>query len=197
MSGRKQFDESQVLDKAMRVFWEKGYKATSLSDLESAMGLNKSSIYNTFQSKEALYGRCLEHFHTQYACDAMDTLNHPDFRTAMGGFLEMLQSGMESSETPEGCIATMAAMELGASEGFLADLVAKGTNDMLGRIEARMQKAIDDGQLQAGVDCAALAAMVMAVSRGVVALNKGTGSTTAGKNSYQQLSTILDQYTRP
>ncbi|MCO1335300.1 TetR/AcrR family transcriptional regulator [Microbulbifer sp. OS29] len=195
MSGRKQFDESEVLDKAMRVFWEQGYKATSLSDLESAMGLNKSSIYNAFHSKEVLYGRCLEHFQSQYACNAMDTLDHPDFRIAMGSFLEMLQAGMESSDTPEGCIATMAAMEVGASEGFLADLVAKGSNDMLERIETRMKQAIEDGQLKADTDCAALAALVMAVSRGVVALNKGTGNNTAGKRSYQQLTAILDQYT--
>ncbi|WP_444902575.1 TetR/AcrR family transcriptional regulator [Microbulbifer sp. SSSA007] len=197
MSGRKQFIESEVLDKAMRVFWEKGYKGTSLSDLESAMGLNKSSIYNSFHSKEELYGRCLEHFHSQYACDAMNTLDHPDFNIAMGSFLEMLQAGMESSENPEGCIATMAAMEVGASEGFLADLVAKGTNEMLERIESRMQKAVEDGQLKVDTDCGALAALVMAVSRGVVALNKGTGNNIAGKRSYQQLTAILGQYTKP
>ncbi|WHI45349.1 TetR/AcrR family transcriptional regulator [Microbulbifer sp. TRSA001] len=197
MSGRKQFDEVEVLDKAMLVFWEKGYKATSLSDLESAMGLNKSSIYNSFHSKEELYGRCLEHFHSKYTRDGLKTLDHPDFRTAMSNLLEMFQAGMESSETPEGCIATMAAMEVGASEGFLADLVAKGLNEILERLESRMRQAVEDGQLKPETDCAGLAALIMAVNRGIATFNKAMGNNIAGKRSYQQLANILDLYTLP
>lgn len=191
MSGRKQFDESDVLDRAMRVFWEKGYKGTSLSDLESAMGLNKSSIYNSFESKELLYGRCLEHFHQQYTCDTLNILDHPDFSTAINQFLSTLQEGMNDQATPEGCISTRAAMEVGASEGFLSDLVSKGMNEMYQRIHGRMALAIKEKQLKPDTDCAALAALVMAVSRGVVALNTGTGDNTLGALSYQQLSEVI------
>ncbi|MEM8645620.1 MAG: helix-turn-helix domain-containing protein, partial [Pseudomonadota bacterium] len=62
MSGRKQFNEDEALEAAMRAFWQRGYEATSLSDLEAATGLNKSSLYNAFESKEALFVRCLERY---------------------------------------------------------------------------------------------------------------------------------------
>ncbi len=49
------FDKEEVLDRAMNLFWKKGYNGTSIRDLEKATGLGKSSLYNTFGGKEALF----------------------------------------------------------------------------------------------------------------------------------------------
>ena len=59
MARTKQFDETQALVSAMRVFWEKGYEGTSIHDLEQAMGLNRTSIYNTFGNKRAIFNRVM------------------------------------------------------------------------------------------------------------------------------------------
>jgi AcrR family transcriptional regulator len=58
----REFDEDEVLRAALRVFWEKGYESTSLSDLLAAMGLTKSSLYKAFGSKEALFWRVVERY---------------------------------------------------------------------------------------------------------------------------------------
>jgi TetR/AcrR family transcriptional regulator, transcriptional repressor for nem operon len=50
----KSFDEDAVLDKAVQLFWERGYEGTSLADLEAHLGLGRQSLYNTFGDKEAL-----------------------------------------------------------------------------------------------------------------------------------------------
>lgn len=58
----EEFDKEMVLQKAMNVFWEKGYNGSSMQDLVDATGLNRSSIYNTFGSKLELYQNTLSHY---------------------------------------------------------------------------------------------------------------------------------------
>lgn len=57
MGRTKAFDEEAALAAAMRLFWQKGYGATSIGDLERAMALKRTSIYNTFGNKRALFQR--------------------------------------------------------------------------------------------------------------------------------------------
>ena len=59
MARTKAFDERRALIAAMLVFWEKGYEATSMQDLEQAMGLRRTSIYNAFGNKRSLFGRVM------------------------------------------------------------------------------------------------------------------------------------------
>ncbi len=73
MARPREFNEEKALDRAMRVFWTQGYEGTSLHDLLGAMGISKSSFYETFGSKRDLFMRSLEHFdqilgHRQAGC---------------------------------------------------------------------------------------------------------------------------------
>ena len=56
------FDETIILERARDLFWEKGYTATSIQDLEQALGIRRSSIYNTFGGKRQLYDRTLAQY---------------------------------------------------------------------------------------------------------------------------------------
>lgn len=49
MARQKAFDRAAVLEKAMAVFWLQGYEATSMQDLVESMGINRASLYATFQ----------------------------------------------------------------------------------------------------------------------------------------------------
>ena len=65
MPRAKEFTPDTVLEQAMELFWEQGYEATSAQDLVDHTGLSRSSLYNTFGSKQELYLRALDHYRQQ------------------------------------------------------------------------------------------------------------------------------------
>ena len=65
MARTKTFDKQKVVHQALLLFWQQGYEATSIDDLEQHLGLNRSSIYNTFGSKHALFIMALRLYQAQ------------------------------------------------------------------------------------------------------------------------------------
>lgn len=59
------FNREDVLNKAIEIFWQKGYHGSSIQDLTETTGLNRSSIYNSFGSKLDLYLQCLNHYRSE------------------------------------------------------------------------------------------------------------------------------------
>jgi TetR/AcrR family transcriptional repressor of nem operon len=80
MARKRSFDETAVLRAARDVFWERGYEATSLELLQAAMGLSRSSLYETFGSKRALFARVLD----GYLLDVIDPRLAPLERPGAG-----------------------------------------------------------------------------------------------------------------
>src|SRR5947209_19091832 len=62
MTRALEFDYEKAIDRATRVFWEKGYSGASLRDLLKAMGIGEGSFYNTLKGKKQLYLECLKHY---------------------------------------------------------------------------------------------------------------------------------------
>ncbi len=193
MSGRKQFDETQVLNAAMTAFWRSGYEATSVSDLEEATGLNKSSLYNAYGSKEELYTRCLDRFAELYSANLVAQLDNEDFRAAIEGFFDMLVGRLESKDVPKGCLATMAAMEVGGGDSLAATRIQNGLEQMREAFVARCRKAVVDGQLPRDTDVQAMGAMILAMTRGIAVLNRGHPDPELGRAAVRGMLAALDR----
>ncbi len=187
MSGRRQFNEDEALEAAMQAFWAKGYEATSMCDLEAATGLNKSSIYNTFESKEGLFVRCLERYSERVAKPLIWELKKPEFRAAITGFFDRLVSRFDDPGAPPGCLATMAAMELGQSDGKTANLICANLQTMQDAFEARCVQAVSDGELAADTNCAALAALLVSMTRGLAVINRAEGDSSLARQAVDGL----------
>ncbi|MEW8505365.1 MAG: TetR/AcrR family transcriptional regulator [Candidatus Thiodiazotropha sp.] len=118
-AGRKRaFDKSEALDKAMRVFWENGYSATSVNDLTEALGINKPSLYAAFGNKEQLFTTALERYMSHYGLPLMERLTQPEgtplarrIRAYMLGIINLVNS----NESPKGCLFVKSSCETGAS----------------------------------------------------------------------------------
>lgn len=193
MSGRKQFNEADALDAAMTAFWSGGYEATSVQDLERATGLNKSSLYNAYGSKEHLFARCMERFSELYGVRLQRELDHPDFTAAVEGFFARLVDRLENESVPKGCLATMAAMEFGSEDCEVGKRVEANLDWMRKAFADRCMRAIAEGQLPEDTDADAVAAMLLAMTRGVAVLNRGHSDPALVRQAVKGMMVSLEQ----
>src|SRR5437763_10008756 len=88
------FDLDKALDRALQVFWRKGYEGASLPDLTQAMGINRPSLYAAFGSKEELFRRALDRYAEGPASYVREALNEPTTRAVaerlLGGAVGLL-----------------------------------------------------------------------------------------------------------
>uniref|UniRef100_UPI00057C2E1B TetR/AcrR family transcriptional regulator n=1 Tax=Enterobacter sp. Bisph1 TaxID=1274399 RepID=UPI00057C2E1B len=111
----REFDRTDALNKAMKLFWQKGYTATSMSDLYEAMGIKSPSLYAAFGSKEDLYDEVLRHYE-QCIAPAIwgDMQSEPSAKQAIAHWLERSAETLTRCDLPHGCMVTLSAV---ASEG--------------------------------------------------------------------------------
>src|SRR6266852_1410049 len=77
MARPKEFDRDQALQKAMEVFWSRGYEAASIQDLVKHMGINRQSLYDTFGDKHALYLQALDRYREVEGRKLLELLERP------------------------------------------------------------------------------------------------------------------------
>ena len=82
------FDLELALDRALNVFWRKGYEGTSLADLTDEMGINRPSLYAAFGNKEALFRRAMERYEQKTASCLRSALDEPNVLRAIENLLE-------------------------------------------------------------------------------------------------------------
>ncbi len=113
------FDRDDIIEKAMNVFWAKGYKNTSVRDLMDATGLLKGSIYNAFESKENLFLICLERY-GQYS----KTFHYKDGEDPsiyLKRFFKRLVDEGVDQRNVKGCLIMNSCLEFSETENQLAE----------------------------------------------------------------------------
>ncbi len=114
MAGRIQFDRDAAVEAAVKVFWRKGFMATSMEDIKAATGVKESSLYNTFGNKEGLYKEALERYRMKVmgSFAVLPHLEQP-LETLRKTFLNIAHLAT-TEEGAAGCMLMNSAMELGA-----------------------------------------------------------------------------------
>jgi len=113
----KQFDIEETLDKAIDIFWSKGYRGTSIRDLVEGLGINRASIYDTYGNKNALFLSALDRYHEKYINAFRDELLK--YNNVQEGikrtFTKIIDKGLVN-EIPRGCMVVNTASELCSTE---------------------------------------------------------------------------------
>jgi TetR/AcrR family transcriptional repressor of nem operon len=140
-----EFDPDVALESAMHVFWRQGYEASSLQDLIGAMGLSKSSFYQAFESKQALFKRCIQFYRQRL----VDQLQHKLTQAGSGkAFIQPLfrdvANETSGADGRRGCLLMNTASEFAQTDADIAELVSISI-DHLTRV---FEKAIEQGQQQ-------------------------------------------------
>jgi AcrR family transcriptional regulator len=174
----REFDREAALAQATRVFWSKGYEATSISDLTKAMGIGSPSLYAAFGSKEALYAEALQHYGQCY--EPLFWSNFHSAATAREAVMSLLLDSAASmsgcrADIPNGCMVALSSV---GSEGHeqLGELLRSARAVGLERIKARLERAVADGEVPASVDLNALARFVQTVQSGMSILARDGAS---------------------
>jgi AcrR family transcriptional regulator len=163
---QREFDRVDALNKAQEVFWQKGYAATSTSDLLEAMQIGRQSLYDTFGDKRTLYLEAL----AQYSQDSVtDLLRNLKGDTALGAIDNMLQAfaGRPKRDNAKGCMGVNAISEFGTGDeevNALRDASGKRLNQA---VEALLREAAAKGEIAADTDIAQATTFVAATLSGM------------------------------
>lgn len=151
MARTREFDERQVLEKARDLFWEHGYSATSIQDLEKYLGISRSSLYRTFGGKRELYDRTLAVYqeenlgHLQKALlnshNLRDTLTELFTKTAL-----MKHPGCQTGS--RGCYIVNATTEMANACSDALRFVAKNRERFVAIMEDALARAQVQGELE-------------------------------------------------
>ncbi|OUS26865.1 hypothetical protein A9Q99_16755 [Gammaproteobacteria bacterium 45_16_T64] len=113
MGRNKTFDPDDVLDKAMNLFWQQGYEATSMSQLEKALGINKFSIYNSFGNKHTLFLQALTRYREQrFGLMMLCLTQNNQGLSNIELFFNTLLMFLGSQDNNIGCFMTNTSLEL-------------------------------------------------------------------------------------
>lgn len=163
----REFDRTEALNKAMKVFWQKGYTATSMNDLYEAMGIKSPSLYAAFGSKEDLYEEVLLHYEQSVAPVIWRHMStEPSPRQAVWLWLERSADILTQTDMPHGCMVTLSAV---GSEGNdrLGEIVRRLRTSGIDLLKARLLEAQQQGDLPASVDIDALTRLYISVQQGM------------------------------
>jgi TetR/AcrR family transcriptional repressor of nem operon len=168
----REFEREVVLDRAMQVFWKRGYEATSIQHLVDRMGIQRGSLYDTFGDKRGLFFAAIDRYDRVVTAKLLAALDDPRGKDAIRRFFRLKVDLAMEPGRPRGCLVTNSATELASRDRGTASRVG----GVLTKIEAafhgavvRAQKA---GELEPTRNPRALARFLTSSAQGLSVMAK-------------------------
>ncbi|HTI61722.1 TetR/AcrR family transcriptional regulator [Mucilaginibacter sp.] len=177
MARPRQYDEDAVIDKALSVFWKKGFSDTSSRDLIAATGMSNGSLFNSFGDKTTLYLACLQKYNATYIA-ALESLliSELPFKEKIQKVFEGTAKKVSATDDYEGCFFFNSSVDSGIHDAAISTLTAA--------IQLRLEKAFctaadqarESKQLPIESDSVQIAQYLMMITTGLRAMVKGNAS---------------------
>ena len=167
-SGRtRQSDVDEALDRALDVFWARGYEGATLRELTRAMGINRPSLYAAFGNKEQLFRKALERYQTGPMSFLAEALRQPTARSVVEAIFSGFVLMQRDRDKARGCLIVSGALACGEEAESVRRELVRLRQAVVTAFRERFERAVQDGDLPAGTDCATLARYVATVLGGL------------------------------
>lgn len=168
-----QYDPQTALNAAMQAFWRRGYDGTSMQDLLAATGLSKSSFYQAFRSKHAVFQQAIAHYSVMVSGNLRTKLRAAD---SGWNFIEsLLASAADEARTspePRGCLIVNVATEFSGRDPRIRELVADGSRRVTQVLIAAVKRAQKEGSIPPAKDPAVLGRYLLSSLSGLRTMAK-------------------------
>jgi TetR/AcrR family transcriptional repressor of nem operon len=190
----KEFDPDAALQAALELFWQRGYEATSMSDLVDRLGIGRASIYATFGNKHELYLKALERYDRAGLPPMVRELSQP------GPALPAVRSVVRRYATEaadeqlrvNGCLVTNTASELAPHDAAAARHVERNWDQLEAVLHSALIRAQAQGELPADRDPLTLARMLLVLMQGLRVVGKASADPARVRDAAEQALALLD-----
>ncbi len=148
MPRHKAYSNEEVLEKAMEVFWDHGYEATSVRLLEKEMGINQFSIYSAFTNKKKLFIESLKKYREYVKTNRFHPLLKPNARLKdLEHFFENFSRQVRNGDTARGCLVVNSTAEFGNKDPEVAAELRHYFNFIKNMMKKVLLNSVEAGEI--------------------------------------------------
>ncbi|MGG4204835.1 TetR/AcrR family transcriptional regulator [Paenibacillus jamilae] len=189
----REFDEDQALNAAMQIFWEKGFEATSLSDLTSKMGIQRPSIYAAFGDKKQLFEAALRKYTQSHAAYVRSRLqSNSSVKEAFYNFFGGIVAEEYEDGPNRGCFCINTMVELAPHDERFEILTREHQMYLSAVFQETLERGIRSGELEASMDARARAHTMVSLLIGITVMMKSRPARSFIDQAVATLLILLD-----
>ncbi|WP_295672965.1 TetR/AcrR family transcriptional regulator [uncultured Mucilaginibacter sp.] len=175
MARTKDFDEKEVLDKAIDIFWHKGYNGTSMQDLVDGLGISRSSLYDTYGDKHTLFIKALESYQNEGSEKIGAIANSvAPAKETIRKLLELITGELLTDQKHKGCFMVNAEVEVAPHDKEVSRMVCANDQQVEAAFYQVIKRGQDCGEVSNRQDARALARFIFNTVKGIRVTAKST-----------------------
>jgi TetR/AcrR family transcriptional repressor of nem operon len=194
MARSKDFDESEVLAKAVKLFWLKGYNGTSMQEMVDALGISRSSLYDTYGDKHTLYLKALEFYQTNSFHQVNSILaTTPSAKETIKRLLEFIAHALVSDKQHKGCFMLNAEVEVAMHDPEVMNMVCKNDRQIESTLYETIKKGQQNGEITNTQDATTLTHFLVNTIKGIRVSAKSSTDLSFFDDIIRTSLSVLDQ----
>jgi TetR/AcrR family transcriptional repressor of nem operon len=175
MARTKDFDENEVLKKAIGLFWRKGYNGTSMQDLVDGLGISRSSLYDTYGDKHTLYIKALESYQSDSSGKVCSIVSSSKpAKETIKKLLEFTADGLLNDREHKGCFIVNAEVEVAPHDEQVGRMICLNDQQVEDAFYEVIKKGQESGEINTDQDARALARFIFNAVKGMRVTAKST-----------------------
>lgn len=193
MARTKAFDQSEVLEKALHIFWRDGFEATSMGQLVKGTGISRSSIYDTYGDKRQLFLAALNAYLSSASQQVINELNSSQQpkKTIKKLFNNTIKRVVSDTEC-KGCFMANSAVELAGADPEIQMMAKKNKENMVATFTSAIKRGQAAGDISSRFSAAYLAEFIFTAYNGLQVVGKFEKNSSRLKQSTKVALSLLD-----